>query len=229
MCEMYIYNKMIGIYKIISPSNKIYIGQSINIKQRKQSYSYFNSYKKSIGPKLFNSLKKYSFENHIFEIIEECSIEQLNEREIYWKKYYLNILNNNWKQVLFCELYDRGGGPKSDQTKFKQSISQKLHLSKPEIKEKRKINCKIAANKPGVQEKAVANTDWNKREVNRMLSMDYSKLKKSILQYDLQNNFIKEWLGFINIKKELNFDSSLIRKSCKNSQKTAYGFKWKYK
>jgi hypothetical protein len=59
--------------------------------------------------------------------------------------------------------------------------------------------------------------------------MDYSKLKKSILQYDLQNNFIKEWLGFIDLKKELNFDSSLIRKSCKNSQKTAYGFKWKYK
>ena len=220
---------MIGIYKIISPSNKIYIGQSINIKQRKQSYSYFNSYKKSIGPKLFNSLKKYGFENHIFEIIEECSIDQLNEKETYWKQYYLNILNNNWKQVLFCELYDRGGGPKSEQTKFKQSISQKLHLSKPEIKEKRKINCKIAANKPGVQEKAVANTDWNKREENRMLSMDYTKLKKPILQYDLEDNFIKEWLGFIDIKKELNFDSSLIRKSCKNSQKTAYGYKWKYK
>jgi predicted transcriptional regulator with HTH domain len=80
-----------------------------------------------------------------------------------------------------------------------------------------------------VQERAVANTDWVKRELNRMKSMDYSKLKKPVFQYDLSGYLIKEWDGFIDIKKTLNYDQSLIRKCCKGLQKTAYGFIWKYK
>jgi group I intron endonuclease len=212
-----------GIYKIISPTGKIYIGQSINIEKRWEGHKRYNG----IGPKLKNSYDKYGFENHMKEIIEECNIEQLNIREIFWKEYYINIYG--WKKVLFCEIYDAGGGPKSQETKTKQSISQKFNLSLPEIIEKRKINCKIAANKPGVQERAVANTDWGKRELNRMKSMDYSKIKKPVFQYDLEGNFIKEWNGFIDIKKELNYDSSLIRKCCKGLPKTAYGFAWKYK
>jgi group I intron endonuclease len=215
---------MIGIYRIISPSSKIYIGQSINIEKRKSQYIGLN--KSCIGPKLYNSLIKYGWEAHIHEILEECSIEYLNEREIFYKQQIVN--KYGWEVTLFCEIYDSGGGPKSNKTKQKQSISHKIHLSKPEIKEKRKINCKIAANKPGVQEKAVANTDWRKRELNRILSMDYSKLKKPVLQYDINGNFIKEWNGFIDIKLELNYDQSTIRKCCKNRQKTAYGFVWKY-
>ena len=78
---------MVGIYKIINPKGKIYIGQSINIESRKRVYFYFNSYKNSIGPVLTNSFKKYGFENHIFEVIEECSIEQLNDFEYLNKKY----------------------------------------------------------------------------------------------------------------------------------------------
>lgn len=211
-----------GIYKITSPSGKIYIGQSLDIKKR------WGNHKSGvgIGPKLKNSYDKYGFENHIREIIEECEISQLNELEIYWKKYYINL--DGWGTVLFCEIYDIGGGPKSNETKLKQSTSQKINLSQPEIKAKRKINCKIAANQPGVQEKAVLNTDWEKREINRMKSMDYSKLKKPLLQFDLEDNLIKKWEGFIDIKNELNYDQSLIRKCCKGLQKTAYGFTWKY-
>ena len=215
----------IGIYKITSPTGKIYVGQSINIEKRWKGHKNYNG----IGPKLKNSYNSHGFENHIKETIEECNLDQLNEREVYWKKYYLEQAKYDWSKVLFCELYDIGGGPKSQETKSKQSLSQKQNLSRPEIIEKRKINCKISANKPGVQERAVAHTNWIKRELNRMKSMDYSKLKKPVIQYDLNGNFIKEWDGFIDIKKELNYDQSFVRKCCKGLQKTAYGFIWKYK
>jgi group I intron endonuclease len=69
---------MIGIYKITSPSKKIYVGQSIDIERR------FKEYKKlqcNQSLKLYNSLKKHGYENHIFEILEECSKPQLNEKE----------------------------------------------------------------------------------------------------------------------------------------------------
>ena len=71
---------MIGIYKITNPKGKIYIGQSIDIERR------FKEYKKlqcSQSRKLYYSFKKYGWEQHKFEIIEECPIDILNEREEY--------------------------------------------------------------------------------------------------------------------------------------------------
>ena len=129
---------MIGIYKITNPNGKIYVGQSVNIRNRK--YQHKHKSKAHIGPKLFNSYQKYSFENHIFEIIEECSVEHLNEREIYWKQYYLNKVNHDWKQVLFCELYDRGTGPRSEEIKNKISQSNKGKIVSDETKAKKRIS-----------------------------------------------------------------------------------------
>ena len=91
---------MTGIYKITSPSKKVYIGQSIDIEKRFKQYKRLDCKKQ---PKLYNSLKKYNPENHVFEIIEECLVEQLNEKEIYWKQHY-----NSIKEGLNCELFDIG-------------------------------------------------------------------------------------------------------------------------
>jgi group I intron endonuclease len=80
-----------GIYKITSPSNKIYIGQSWDIDKRKIYYK--NSLCKE-QPKIYNSIKKYGWMNHKFEIIEEVdTLNQniLNEKEVYWIKFYRNI------------------------------------------------------------------------------------------------------------------------------------------
>ena len=46
---------MIGIYKITNPSNKVYIGQSTNIKERFRKYSKLSN-KRQI--KLYNSFQK---------------------------------------------------------------------------------------------------------------------------------------------------------------------------
>lgn len=79
---------MIGIYKITNPNNKVYIGQSINIEYRWSQYKKLEC-KGQI--KLYNSIKKYGIDNHSFEILEECNIELLNERERYWQDYF-NVL-----------------------------------------------------------------------------------------------------------------------------------------
>ena len=73
------------IYKIINPSGKVYIGQTINLKGRLNYYKSNNCQHQKI---LYNSIKKYGWVNHKFEIIEECVVDDgkalLNEREIYW-------------------------------------------------------------------------------------------------------------------------------------------------
>jgi group I intron endonuclease len=65
---------MIGIYKITSPTNKIYIGQSVDIERRFKEYKRLNCKKQT---KLYFSLKKHGVENHVFEILEECSQDNL--------------------------------------------------------------------------------------------------------------------------------------------------------
>jgi len=76
---------MIGIYKITNPNGKIYIGQSIDIYRRFKEY---NKLYCSQSKKLYNSLNKYGFDNHVFEIIEECLVKDLNIKEEQYILYY---------------------------------------------------------------------------------------------------------------------------------------------
>lgn len=50
-----------------------------------------------------------------------------------------------------------------------------------------------------------------------------------ILQYDLDNNFIKEWKDADTIVKELGLNKSKIQSCCRGKQKMSAGFKWRYK
>jgi hypothetical protein len=57
-------------------------------------------------------------------------------------------------------------------------------------------------------------------------------LQKSVLQYDLQGEFIKEWNSITEICTQLFNDVSKnpnITKCCQGKIKTAYGFIWKFK
>jgi hypothetical protein len=106
---------MIGIYKITSPTGKIYIGQSTNIENRKY---YYSSVKCDKQHKLYNSLQKHGWEQHIFEIIEECSLDQLNEKEIYWGLYY-DVLGENGLNLRLGD----ANGLCSEETKKKIGIT----------------------------------------------------------------------------------------------------------
>lgn len=76
---------MMGIYKITSPTGRVYIGQSTNIENRWGSYK---RYRCSKQPKLFRSLKKYGHEKHKFEIICECDFNELNKLENFYQEIY---------------------------------------------------------------------------------------------------------------------------------------------
>lgn len=103
----------IGIYKISSPSGKVYIGESINIERRFKYYQGLSQSKEQ--PKLYNSFKKYGINKHKFEIIEECNIENLKLRERYYQ-----ILYDSIKHGLNCT----------------ETIDQHKHLHNEATKEK---------------------------------------------------------------------------------------------
>lgn len=84
---------MIGIYKIKNKiNNKIYIGQSLNIKRRIAEHKTPNA---KGNNKLHNDIQELGVDNFEFEILEICNKDKLNERE----QYYIKKLNPYYNKV----------------------------------------------------------------------------------------------------------------------------------
>ena len=86
---------MIGIYKITNKiNNHSYIGQSRNIEKRWSNHIYHDKSRDEYP--LYRAFKKYGLENFNFEILEECSLNKLNERE----QYYINFYKPEYNQTI---------------------------------------------------------------------------------------------------------------------------------
>lgn len=71
--------KIIGIYQITCMVNgKRYIGQSIDIKRR------FASHKRKPPRQMAEDFNRYGVDAFKFEILEECSVEELDKKETYY-------------------------------------------------------------------------------------------------------------------------------------------------
>lgn len=108
------------IYQIKNTiNNKVYIGQTQRTIEKR--YPYGRWWNNNTNKPLLRALKKYGANNFKILILERCdSLDSLNEREIYWIKYY--------KKLNLCyNLSDGGKGPlgfiASQETKEKQRIA----------------------------------------------------------------------------------------------------------
>jgi len=111
---------MIGIYKITSPSGRVYIGQSVNIENRWMHYRTPNN---SLGQTRLNaSFSKHGVTSHVFEVICECSIGELNALERSYQEQY-DVLG---PKGLNSRLVDEDGRSGYLTDDIKKKISDKL-------------------------------------------------------------------------------------------------------
>lgn len=115
-----------GIYRVVSPSGKIYVGQSKNIYKRWEDYRKHSCKNQS---RLYNSLKKYEHSKHLFEIVEQCRIEDLNNRERYWQNYY-RVTDRSAGMNCLLTASNSETFIMSDSTKDKIRESLKMYRSK---------------------------------------------------------------------------------------------------
>ena len=211
---------MVGIYKITNPKGRSYIGQSVNINNRKYAYMAIN--RRNIGPIIANSLDKYGWENHKFDIIEECSIEQLHKREVYWKAVELEKKEGDMQQVLFCNMHDVGSfGPLS------QHIIDKLIGQKRT--DETKLNMRNAKLGKTSNFKGKKHTDETRLKIkNSRLGKPSNRPVKPVLQYSLEGNFIKKWDSITCLSKE-GFSLNGIVLCCGGKQQKSQNFIWKFK
>lgn len=95
-----------GIYKITNPKGKVYVGQSINLTRREKEYKRSRGFENQML--LYNSINKYGWNTHIFEIIEECDLNILNTKERYYQDL-LNSLNPNGLNLTLTKSIDKSG------------------------------------------------------------------------------------------------------------------------
>jgi group I intron endonuclease len=231
---------MIGIYKITNPNGNSYIGQSRDIEHRFYYYRLSSDWIKE-QRKLYNSLKKYGYENHVFEVIEECSEGIINEREIYWIYFY-----NSVEQGLNLK-YGGIGGRHSEETK--QNISKSL-MGKKQSKEtiekrskslqglKRSDYTKqlMSESKKGKPITWGNKISESKKKSNYIFSQEHknkisknSPHSKPIEQYTPDGILSNIYPSAMEAMRQTGVKNDNIHQNLKNKTKSAGGFIWKYK
>lgn len=100
---------MIGIYKITNiKNNKIYIGKSTDIKRRwKEHIRHSKDEHKRKKCPLHMAINKYGKDLFKFEVIEECKVDVLDEREM----YYIKLFDSKNKKKGYNITNGGDGGP----------------------------------------------------------------------------------------------------------------------
>lgn len=187
------------VYMHIAPSGKRYIG--ITKQQPKSRWRGGSGYKRHTH--FYNAIKKYGWDNieHIV-LYSNVSKEFAIEKEIELiSKYKCNDKRYGYNISNGGE----GSASVSEEVRKILSISHKGQIP------------------------------WNKgkkgiySEEYKLKLSNGRKDKKSILQYDLQGNIIKEWESIKSIERELNIANQNIIQCCKGKCKTIKGYVWKYK
>lgn len=193
---------MIGIYKITSPSGKIYIGQSSNIKKRMNSYKAMNC---KAQVRLHRSFLKYGFENHIIDIIEVCDIDRLNELEV----IYIEKYQSCGKKGLNCMI--GGAAPKhSAESRKKMSDYNILRMQDKDYREKLikhfmeiSIAKKVYKRSPSTTAKIIATK--KERGTLRMKQESIDKYTKNLRQKFKDDPSLTEKMKSIRTDSSGNF------------------------
>lgn len=234
-----------GIYCIkCYITKKVYIGSSQNLYKRKGQH--FNLLKNNKHPNILLQRLYNKYNSLSFKIIEECSVPDLIKREQFY-------MDNNTNKINFRLIAESNKGWKMSD-KSKQLISSKLKgrkltfeqcqeisirnsmllkgrkLSKEHVESIRqaRTGCKLSnSTKEKIRQKAIGR-DLGKKlsdETKRKIGIAFSK---KVYQYDIDGNFIQEFISSSEAGRILNIKNSSISSCCRNKRKTAGNFKWYY-
>lgn len=184
----------IGIYKIENTINKkVYIGQSKNIYKR--WYCHRSDYRNKNYP-IYQAMRKYGIENFLFSIVEECSIENLSDREDYWISCYnsyvpygynISKAETHWTNRTIPEKYSNIIKDILESSLSLKEIARKYELSEIQIS---RINNGKA---------------W------RVDNLDYPLRKRGQLNYLIIKDMINSGLSISEVSESLNTTIASIK------------------
>lgn len=213
-----------GIYKIENLINgKIYIGQSIDIQRRFQEHKRDND-----NCRIHQALRKYGIKNFSFEIVEECELSQLDEKEKYWIKYFDSFHNG----------YNATTGGNQDIIPAIEACKKKVFQYDFDLQLINTYNgVREASRQTGIHPSSIGECCRHILQQAGGYIFRYEndppitkpKLhKKAVIQLTLNNEPIQQFESIKQASVQTHTDSTSISCVCKGTRKTANGYKWRF-
>lgn len=225
-----------GIYKIQNLINgDIYIGQAIDFKDRIKRHFPPRTEEDSY---LHRAIKKYGSENFSVEILEtytdkEKYLQEIDEREQYWIKYYHCYVND----PLYQGGYNNTPGGKqghfihTSKKVYQFSLRGEFIAVYDSIAEAgRETDTNPAAirkNLNGICKHANGFL-WSENDfVQPLVDENYRHNERKLLQYDVNNNYIKTYNNIEEVYQEFKISKGNLSRATRSN--TLYGgYRWRY-
>lgn len=215
---------MVGIYKITNPKERIYVGQSVDVQQRLKNYKYLTNCKNQI--QLYNSIKKYGWNQHKVEILEECSSEELNERERYWQDFY-NVITKSGMNCRLTSTLDKTG-KNSEESNIKRALTMqgKNRGPRPDVSERNRV----------VHKGKVISEEHKKQNREKQLGVpkvyggQNENRKREITQWNKdRTTVITTWDSLTSAAKSVKRNPGDIHRVVSGRGSSCAGYYWTYK
>lgn len=221
---------------ITSPSSRIYIGSSTNVKER---WEFYKAYSCKNQRKLYRSFLKYGVDNHIFEIIWEGFANEMLEKEAIIGNFY-NVLDKekglnlklpkvDEKLRAYSEEFINNcrkgqiGRKHTEETKIKMSISKRGKASHPNTKKAiilANTGCKRSDNFKKMISNLFKGKKKSKESIEKRVLIIKGKPLKSrrrIIKLDKDFSNIEYFNGDRECSEKIGLSSSQIRAICNGS------------
>lgn len=226
-------NIISGIYCIENiKNNKKYIGQSKNINDRWCKHKNELNHGTHDNDYLQKSWNKYGEENFKFYVLEECPVEELNDRERHYIDFY-NTLNREYGYNLKSGGQDKNS--LSEEIRNRISESNKKAYLKSSLRELRSVDALNQWSNPEIKAKILGENNGmygkHHSEETRKKMSEMKKGKPSPKRNMTPVLCIE--LGKIfdcaaTAGKEFNVQGGSILEVCKGNRKTCGGYHWEF-
>ena len=223
-----------GIYCIENiTTNKKYIGQSIDIKDRWRRHISELNHNSHHNDYLQKAWNKYGENDFKFYVLEYCNIDKLDKKEIYYINFY-NTTNRDYgynltfggqvNHYLIKEIKNKisNSNKKTYQNNQElrklRSIDALKQWSNPEIKNK------ISGENNGMYGKHHSEESKQKMSEHKRGEKSWKRNTTPVFCIELNKEFDDATVA----SKELSLDSSSILKVCQGKRKTCGGYHWKF-
>lgn len=228
------------IYKITSPSGRVYVGVTSNFQQRLKWYK-----RKKIKYQrlLKRSLEKYGFDNHTIEILEtfESYANYAHGKEMFWIRSFMSN-NCKWPEMGGLNLTDGGEGTigfrmTEEQKKnlsekitgFRHSEETKRKIGEASRGNKYRLGCKMTAEQIEHRSSLLRGRKLPRELVDRRIKKFIENNGRRIEQYSLDGKFISEFPAISVAAKSIGIPRLGIQRALSGMHYQSRGFIFKYK
>lgn len=219
------------IYGLVCPlkNEYRYIGKTVqSLSRRLNKHLYeinkYNSHKNSWLKHLknINELSKVEI-----ELIEECNIDTLNDREIFWINEYKQRGYSLTNMTIGGDCGSLGYRHTIEAKRKISEISKKNKNRKLSEETKRKISLSLIG-KPG-RNTGNKHSEETKNKISNSKKGTLSWNAISIVQMTKANKFVEEWASAKSAAQQLKLSQGNIWSVINGKRNTCGGYKWKLK